>query len=102
MIVTDEVCYDKIFLPPLQRAGVKLKLRPVVFSARIFDFFDPSVMPGLRHANYDLAGSRFSAEEVEFTPRVTGVRTNPKTGAREANVRWAPENLYVYSATHYL
>ena len=78
---------------PLQRAGVKLKLRPVVFSARIFDFFDASVMPGLRHANYDLAGSRYSAQEVEFTPRVTGVRTNAKTGAREANVRWLPENL---------
>ena len=80
-------------LPPSQRAGVKLKLRPVVFSARIFDFFDASVMPGLRHANYDLAGSRYSAREVEFTPRVTGVRTNAETGAREANVRWLPEDL---------
>ena len=77
----------------MQRAGVKLKLRPVVFSARIFDFFDAAVMPGLRHANYDLAGSKYNAEEVEFTPRVTGVRTNAKTGAREANVRWLPENL---------
>ena len=72
---------------------MKLKLRPVVFSARIFDFFDPSVMPGLRHANYDLAGSRYSAEEVEFAPKVVGLRTNAMTGAREANVRWLPENL---------
>ena len=82
----------------LQRAGVKLKLRPVVFSARIFDFFDAAVMPGLRHANHDLAAGCQAAvtaggEELEFTPRVTGVRTNAKTGAREANVRWLPENL---------
>ena len=79
-----------------QRAGVKLKLRPVVFSARIFDFFDAAVMPGLRHANHDLSagsGSGAGSGEVEFTPRVTAVRTDPKTGAREANVRWVPENL---------
>ena len=85
-------------LTEFQRAGVKLKLRPVVFSARIFDFFDAAVMPGLRHANHDLAAGCHAAvtaggEEVEFTPRVTAMRTDPETGAREANVRWVPENL---------
>ena len=77
----------------LKRAGVKLKYRPVVFSARIFDFFDASVMPGVREANYDLAKAKADVEEIEFTARVTAVRTNGKSGLREANVTWSPEDM---------
>ncbi|TRY73957.1 hypothetical protein TCAL_11348 [Tigriopus californicus] len=40
----------------LKRAGVKLKFRHTVFSARIFDFFDPGIMAGIKHQVYNLEG----------------------------------------------
>lgn len=77
----------------LKKAGVKLKYRPVVFSARIFDFFDASVMPGVRHANYNLSVKSADAEEITFTSKILAMRTNAKNGTREANVRWEPKDL---------
>lgn len=86
----------------LKRAGVKLKKRNLIFSARIFDFFDPGVMAGIRHGVFDLevksarlglARSGSGGEEVEFMPRIAALRTNAKTGRKEALVRWTPEEM---------
>ena len=86
----------------LKRAGVKLKKRNLIFSARIFDFFDVGVMAGIRHGVYDLevksaslglARATSGGEEVEFRPRIAAVRTNTKSGRREALVRWTPEDM---------
>ena len=87
----------------LKRAGVRVKLRQGgVFSARNFDFFDPSVLPGLRHAVYDLQTRSFRAgmdadQCVNFVGRVMAVKADPKCNhkqnSKSALVRWSPENL---------
>ena len=87
----------------LKRAGIRLKFRQGgVFSARNFDFFDPSVMPGLRHAVYDLQTKSFKAgldgdQCVNFAGKVVAVKANKKCNSnknsKSALVRWSPENL---------
>lgn len=88
----------------LKRAGVKLKKRNLLFSARIFDFFDVGVMAGIRHGVYDLevrsaglglAKADAGGEEVEFKPRIAALRTNAKNGRKEALVRWTPVEMLV-------
>ena len=57
----------------LRRAGVRLKFRHTVFSARIFDFFDRGVMAGIRHG---LAGDNGVVDGVvKFRGRTVAVRT---------------------------
>ena len=85
----------------LKRAGIRLKFRQGgVFSARNFDYFDPSVMPGLRHAVYDLnVKSTLTAidadQNVNFVGRVVALRGSEKSSSsqKSALVRWSPENL---------
>ena len=94
----------------LKRAGVKLKYRKTVFSARIFDFFEPAVMEAVKHKMYQLdnpklkqedggrlgiSGSllmaRNSQDEIEFRSRILMLRREVD-GSRKAWVRWEPEN----------
>lgn len=99
----------------LKRAGVKLKFRHTVFSARIFDFFDPGIMTGIKHQVYNLEriGSHkynISGDSITFRSRVLGVKKherattihhhqnhrdgdNQDDDMRMALVRWTPENL---------
>ena len=87
----------------LKRAGIRLKFRQGgVFSARNFDFFDPSVMPGLRHAVYDLQTKSYRMginfdQEVSFVGTVMAVKSDADTKcnstSKSALVRWSPANL---------
>lgn len=68
--------------------------------SRIFDFFDPGIMAGIRHLNHDLETSHSLTlsmdprqDSVTFKAKATALRRNPWTGKREARVRWVPENL---------
>ena len=81
----------------LRRAGVKLKFRRCVFSARNFDFFDVGVMAGLKHALADAeetAASKFGLanDRIRFRSRVLATRKTLK-GETEVCVRWSPENM---------
>eukprot|EP00096_Caligus_rogercresseyi_P000603 TRINITY_DN1106_c0_g1_i4.p1 TRINITY_DN1106_c0_g1~~TRINITY_DN1106_c0_g1_i4.p1 ORF type:complete len:619 (-),score=220.95 TRINITY_DN1106_c0_g1_i4:799-2655(-) len=92
----------------LKRAGVKLKYRRTVFSARIFDVFDAGVMAGIKSAVVRLErGKRALSVEEDWEDEggedvikfkiasVKGFRRVVKEGAsvREALVKWSPENI---------
>jgi hypothetical protein len=81
----------------LRRAGVKLKFRRCVFSARNFDFFDVGIMAGLKHA---IVAAEASAEKkfglrnekIRFQSRVLASRKTAD-GQAEVYIQWLPENL---------
>ncbi|CAB4067031.1 AEBP2 [Lepeophtheirus salmonis] len=93
----------------LKRAGVKLKYRRTVFSARIFDVFDIGVMSSIKASVLALEKSKraYSVEEdwedeggedvIKFTiASVKGFRKRMNSegiSMREALVMWAPENI---------
>ena len=82
----------------LKKAGVKLKKRPVVFSARIFDVFDIGIMAGIKHGVHDLATKgreefNLVGDNIEFKSRIVGLKRDPWDGTRSALVKWVPENL---------
>eukprot|EP00095_Tigriopus_kingsejongensis_P003431 maker-scaffold110_size354795-snap-gene-1.5 protein:Tk03431 transcript:maker-scaffold110_size354795-snap-gene-1.5-mRNA-1 annotation:"hypothetical protein L798_08557" len=89
----------------LRRAGVKLKFRHTVFSARIFDFFDPGIMAGIKHQVYNLeriGSQRFniSGDAITFKSKILSVKhgfshykLDEHAPSRLALVRWSPENL---------
>ena len=71
----------------------------MIFSARIFDFFDSGVMSGVRHCVSDLASASAQVGldpgkrgEISLKPRVVGVKTDGE-GKRMALVRYSPENM---------
>ena len=81
----------------LRRAGVKLKFRKSVFSARNFDFFDAGVMAGVKHAIFDLeriAETEFGLKNdtVKFSGKIVARRrrNNQET---EVLVQWFPINM---------
>ena len=81
----------------LRRAGVKLKFRRCVFSARNFDFFDVGIMAGLKHALVNSeteADARFGLRNdcIRFRSKVLASRKTLK-GDTEVYVQWFPENL---------
>jgi hypothetical protein len=81
----------------LRRAGVKLKFRRCVFSARNFDFFDVGVMAGLKHAIVDAETEAarsygLRGEKVVFRGQVAATRRT-LDGRQEVYVQWSPENL---------
>ena len=81
----------------LRRAGVKLKFRRCVFSARNFDFFDVGIMAGLKHAIVDtetLAEKKFGLrnDHVRLESKILASRKTPD-GQTEVYVQWLPENL---------
>lgn len=82
----------------LKKAGVKLKKRPVVFSARIFDVFDAGIMAGIKHGVYNL-GTRgkdlfnLDGDSIKFKSKIMGLKRDPGDGRRSALVKWVPENL---------
>lgn len=81
----------------LKRAGVKLKLREVIFSARIFDFFDAGMMAGVRHLVCDAqreAAALGIADDstMTFHAQVLGTRVG-ETGRKEVQIRWEPQNM---------
>lgn len=82
----------------LKRAGIKLKYRHTVFSARIFDFFDVGIMAGVKSTNLGLeteAKERFGlqGDSIVFKSRVMGMKIDPATGQRSAMIRWVPEDM---------
>ncbi len=82
----------------LKRAGLKLKRREVLFSARIFDFFDAGIMAGVRHAVADTqrgaAGLGIAADgsSMTFAAKALVIRRVDED-CKEVLVRWEPENL---------
>jgi hypothetical protein len=81
----------------LRRAGVKLKFRRCVFSARNFDFFDIGIMAGLKHAIFNLerlAEKEFGLknDKICFRSKVLATRKTADNQT-EVFVQWFPENL---------
>ena len=81
----------------LRRAGVKLKFRKSVFSARNFDFFDAGIMAGVQHAIFDLeriGESEFGLknEVVKLSGKILAKRRRNNQEA-EGLVQWFPINL---------
>ena len=80
----------------LKRAGIRLKYRQGgIFSARNFDFFDPSIMPGLRHSVYLLENKSYRSRidsdlYINFVGKIVAVKSDL---TKRALVRWSPENL---------
>ncbi len=82
----------------LRRAGVRLRQRENLFSARNFDFFDVGVMAGVRHS---ISSLETSAERLFESPetveaqvqRVLAKKMDPTTRKMMALVRWNPENV---------
>ncbi len=88
----------------LRRAGVRLRRRDGLFSARNFDFFDVGAMAGVRHGVDRLeAQSRPSAESppllapqgdaVEARVHRVLARRVDEAGRAMALVRWTPEDV---------
>ena len=81
----------------LKRAGVKMKQREVIFSARIFDFFDSGIMAGVRHQVCDTqraARALGIADDMTMTfqAKAMSIRVG-HMGQREVHIRWIPENM---------
>lgn len=82
----------------LKRAGVKLKIRKLPFSARIFDFFDAGLMAGLRHTVtfVEQTGRQLGltgGDRIVLTSRVVGRRIRAGDGRVEVRLKWLPEDM---------